>query len=338
MSRRESSFEIESAAVRWAARADRGPFSPKDQADLEVWLASDDRRIGAYARARALALYTERAHALGAGYDPRNFETAKVSRRGLWVGGATLGLAAAAAGVAIVPLLAPSLFYRRFHTRIGEVRLIALQDGSTVTLNTASGVAIHFTEESRNIRLLRGEALFDVAKDPGRPFVVATETATVRAVGTSFTVRQLNKSVEVLVREGTVELERVAAASSRPEKISANTRAKISANTRAVMDETTRIRTETVRPSEMEREMVWRSGMIAFEGMTLAEAAEQFARYSETRIIIDDPEIASKTVTGLYSASDPAGFARAIASAFDLQADMTGDGVHIKKQGSSAGG
>jgi len=330
MSRRESSFEIESVAVRWAARADRGPFSPKDQADLEAWLSSDDRRIGAYARARALALYTERAHALGSSYDPGNFQAAKVSRRGLWVGGATLGLAAAAAGVAFVPGLAPSLFYRRFQTRIGEVRLIALQDGSTVTLNTASGVAIHFTEESRNIRLLRGEALFDVAKDPGRPFVVATEAATVRAIGTSFAVRQLNKSVEVLVREGTVELERVAAANSRPEKISANMR--------AVLDETTSIKTETVRPSEMEREMVWRSGMIAFEGMTLAQAAAQFARYSETRIIIDDPEIATKTVTGLYSASDPAGFARAIASAFDLQADMTGDGVHIKKQGRSSGG
>ena len=80
---------------------------------------------------------------------------------------------------------------------------------------------------------------------------------------------------------------------------------------------------------DVSRKLAWREGMIAFHGETLGEAAEEFARYSDERIVIDDPEVARRTVVGLFVASDPAGFARAVATSFGLEAQATSEGVRL---------
>ncbi len=315
---RETSQVIDAQAADWAARVDGGPLSAAEQAELDAWLAGDSRRLGAYAKARAVFAHVQRARALGPDYDAAEFAAAPapgVNRRALWMGGAAAAAVAASVGVGA------QLRGSRLRTRLGEVRLAPLPDGSSMTLNTNSRVSVHFTEGLRRVRLIEGEALFDVAKDPARPFVVEAAGTEVRAVGTSFTVSRLpDRPVQVLVREGVVEVGRPAAEPVR-----------IGANTRAVAARGGAVDASAVTPSEIARELVWREGFLSFEDVSLAQAAAEFARYSETRIVVDDPAIARETVTGLYSANNPSGFAKAVAAALDLEVEDGAGEVRLRR-------
>lgn len=325
---RETAQEIDLAAADWAARVDRGLSADEEQA-LDAWLADDPRRVGAYGRMRAVALHSERARALGPGFDAANFvdpapAPVTLSRRRMLLGG---GAIAAGIGGAVALALGLNLRGVRYNTRLGEVKVTPLADGSVMTLNTASRVSVSFSDRERRIHLLEGEALFDVAKDPSRPFIVDAGDARVRAVGTSFTVRRLaDAPVQVLVREGVVEVDRDApAAGARPVRLVANTRAVVSASP------TVAVSAVAIAPTDIGRELAWREGRIAFEGETLSQAAEQFARYSDTRIVIDDPAIAREEITGLFQANDPVGFAQAVATSFNLRAEVGAGEVRLRR-------
>ena len=317
---RPSSGEIEREAADWAARLDRG-LSAEEEGALGVWRDSDPRRLGALLRMRAIALHSERARALGPNFDAAAYVEPQAerrpdldrgpTRRSFLVWGSAAGAAAAAGLVGAIGL---GLFARdrAFETGIGEVRIVTLEDGSVLTLNTASRVSVRYDEGRRSVRLAEGEALFDVARDPARPFVVEAGDAAVRAVGTSFTVRRIaDAPVEVLVREGVVELTRAAA--PMPVRLGANMRAQARPGAEASPI--------AVAPAEMARELAWREGRLAFEGETLAGAAAAFARYSETRVVVD-PTIAGQEITGLFAANDPVSFARAAAVSLDLEAEV----------------
>lgn len=321
---RETAQEIDLKAADWAARVDRG-LSPEEERVLDAWLATDPRRLGAYGKVLAIAAHSERARALAPNFDPAKFGTrAKpaVSRRALLMGGGG-AIAASIAGLTVVGLVGRGQTY---NTRLGEVKVTPLADGSVMTLNTASRVVVEFSDTQRSIRLLEGEALFDVAKDAGRPFLVDAGETQVRAIGTSFTVRRLGDApIQVLVREGVVEVNRHAASATfRPVRATANTRVLSSASS-------TSVAAAPVEPAAIRRELAWREGRIAFQGETLGQAAAQFSRYSETRIAIDDPAIAAEQVTGLFQANDPVGFAQAVASSFGLHADVGAGEVRLRR-------
>lgn len=321
MSKRHVNASIDAAAAAWVARRDRGALSPETEAALDAWLAADPRHLGAYARASAVFARLERARALGPRYDPGDFDEAAgtppdaARRHFLWATGA----AVAASVTGAVLLRRPG---RHIGTRLGEILRVPLDDGSVVTLNSATAITVEFGSARRLVRLLRGEALFDVASDALRPFVVDADQARVVAVGTSFTVhRALGDAVEVMVREGIVE---IAAELAHVRPI------RVLANTLALARPDNPVTVEPLRPIEISRKLAWRDGMISFEGDTLAQAATQFARYSDVRIVIDDPVVAKLRVVGLYSATDPAGFAHAVALSMNLRAERNGDVVHLR--------
>jgi transmembrane sensor len=177
---------------------------------------------------------------------------------------------------------------------------------------------VRFTSEERKVELIEGEALFDVAKDSARPFIVEAGDARIRAVGTSFTVRQLRgDEVKVSVREGIVEVARRDASAVR-----------VGSNEQLLTRTGARAAATPIANGEIERALAWRSGMISLDGVTLREAADEFARYSDTRIVIEDPEIARRTVTGLFSANNPVGFANAIATSMSLRTRVEPGAVH----------
>jgi transmembrane sensor len=327
----EKNREIDDLAAQWVARSDRGPLSEQEARDLEVWLEADMRHLGAYARAMAVSVMTEKVRALGPHFDVRQYETEdkeanrtedeKPTRRRLLLMG---GIAAAAASLALLFGVRSKGVGRTFETRLGETLVVPLQDGSVITLNTASKIAVNYTKESRNIQLMEGEALFDVAKRRAWPFVVHAKGTQVVAVGTSFTVQVLpERPVTVLVREGIVEL-------SRPDVPTAPA-VQVAQNTRAVAPDDAPIAAKSLTETEVNRELNWRVGRLAFEGNTLREAAETFARYSNTRIVIDDPSIASETITGLFVANDPIGFSKAVAISLNIRADVGEGEVRLRR-------
>lgn len=320
---RESSAAIDAVAAGWAARVDRGPLSAEDQQALEAWAAEDPRRAGAYARALAVSAHADRARALGEDFAPARHPVAVAAwrRRFLATGGALA--ASVVAGVAGYQALS---FKGRVVTRKGDIRRAPLADGSAVTLNTDTAIRTAFNDEIRRVELLRGEALFDVAKDPGRPFVVVAGQVRVRAVGTSFTVRAHDDGeISVLVREGVVEVWR--GPGGAPLRLQAQTATKI--------DAAGPLRAVAVAASAVDGATAWRQGQINLDGLTLGEAATEFARYSDRRIVVDDPAVARLKMTGLFSASDPDGFARAAALSLGLVARVQADGVRLERAGAS---
>ncbi len=318
---------IDDVAASWAARADRGSLSSEDARSLDEWLDSDPRHLGAYARAQAVLAHFDRAKALGEQFDPAQFAmdpalaTPRARRR---------RRVAIAAAASLVIAVAAGLYLKftpgEFSTERGEVRLVSLSDGTRVTLNTASTVAVRYNDSERRVRLVGGEALFTVAKDPTRPFIVETHGTRVRAVGTSFTVRSLaDEAVQVLVREGVVEVTRNAAAAA-----DADGPVRLTANTRAYAMPKASVKVASVSDEEVARELAWREGMISFAGVTLGEAAHEFARYSDVHIVFDDPFLSERTITGLFASNNPLGFARAIATSMNLTVETYPGKVLLK--------
>jgi transmembrane sensor len=317
---RQSYQEIDRQAAEWAARRDCGPLSPDEEAKFDAWLAADLRHLGAYAKAETVLALLERGSAVGASaLRPVAADMAMSRRQVLLTGSIAASLAVVGAGAGIA--------WRHFGrdgyaTSIGETRVVPLQDGSVVTLNTNSKILVRYTEKRRDIQLLQGEALFDVAKNKARPFVVMAGDTQVRALGTSFTVKMLPKRpVQVLVQEGVVEVK-------RPDAAAAPLRA--AANTMVLAPPDAPIAVETVTPTRLTRDLAWRVGRIAFDNESLKDAADEFSRYSDTHIQID-PSVADRTITGLFVSNDPVGFARAAALSLNLRTDVSEGEIRITR-------
>jgi transmembrane sensor len=315
--------EIDRIAAEWAARRNLGSLSAEEQAVFDAWLAVDIRHLGAYGRAEAVLCRLERLNAVAR--DPALCEATEEPawnrRRVLLTAGAAAGTAAAAMAASGLFLFRGGVSEKTLSTQIGQMREVVLPDGSIVSLNTNSEIAVRFTREARNIDLLRGEALFDVAENKSRPFVVSAGDTSVRAVGTSFTVSRLpRKPIQVLVKEGVVELQRADTPQALPVRASANIQAIASPGAPIV--------TVAMAEEKLARDLEWQHGRIALDNETLANAAAEFARYSEVRIAVD-PAISNRTVTGLFASSDPIGFARAAASVLKLQTEVRGTEVRI---------
>ncbi len=318
-----SSQEIDKQAAGWALKLDARPLGPDEQASLDRWLEADVRHPGALLRAVATLARVDRLGAVGlAASDceaPR--ETSIFTRRRVVVaGGGAAGLAAA--GGAFV-LLRDNGAREEFVTKIGESCSVSLSDGSTIVLNTDSRLQVAFTERERGIRLARGEALFRVAKDKKRPFIVAAGDTQVRAVGTSFNVKRLpNRPVQILVQEGVVEVTEKSSPIVRP--------VRAVAGTRTVVLHDNLIAMRTVPAPQIARDLAWQYGRLEFTNETLADAAREYARYSGTKITVD-PAVATLTVTGSFDSKDAIGFAKAAAGVLDLRLQMKDNEIQISR-------
>ena len=311
--------QIDTQAAQWVAREDRGPLTPHESAQRQAWLAADRRHWGAYARAQAVFAHSGRARALSG--RPLVGPARAPRRRRVW---AWAGAAAAAVVVAVVGLSWSPAPQNHYATSKGQILRVPLSDGSAITLDSDSAVRVDYSDDLRAIELLRGEALFDVAKNAQRPFVVNAEMTRVTAVGTSFAVslsERRTNGVEVLVREGIVDVADVQG------KVAPT---RLQANARALASRAHGIRIESVPADDLQQQLAWRQGMLSFNGDTLSTAVAQFRRYSDLQIVIDDPAVGSRRIVGLYSASDPLGFANSVATSLGLVVEQRGLSVHLR--------
>ena len=319
------SQEIDEQAAEWAAKRNLRELTAEEQAEFDAWLAADPRHLGAAGRAEAVLARLERISgaAIGEAQPHPEVEMPPVARRRVVMAG---GIAASFAAVGIT---AAALWPNKprddtgatgaaFATGKGQTREILLTDRTVITLNTDSRVSVELTKGVRMVKLEKGEALFDVAKDKQRPFIVYAGNTQVRAVGTSFTVCMLpQRPLQVLVREGVVELKRADTAAVL-----------VGASTRALAPADTPFVAESVSSVKLARDLAWQYGRISLDNQTLQDAADEFARYSDVRIVVD-PAVAGRTVTGLFAYNDPVGFAKAAASVLKLHVRVDNEEVHI---------
>lgn len=282
------------------------------------WIAADPRHAVAFARMEAAWEMSARLRA-----DPPPMEAEasaaaapdrRATRRRV-MGGL---MAASAAGVASAVAWRLVKDVRLYRTLVGERRTVALADGSRVRLNTASAIEVGMTRTARRVRLVQGEALFEVAHDPARPFLVEAGSAELRAVGTAFNVRIRDSVVELTVTEGTVAVLQDGRSyhSAAPH---------IAAGGGAV------IRPDAVAPTVLGDEVLrqrtaWQDGVIELEGETLAQAVDEFNRYRTQPIILGDARLANIRVGGRFEVDEADRFLVALESSFGVEAIRSDDG------------
>lgn len=317
----ETSADIEQAAAEWVARAEGGALNPVEEAELQAWLAGDDRRLGAYVRAQAAWVLLDRARALPLpSTEASAADRRLVSRRRLAVGAGC----AAAAATAIVGgfALLRDRPGQRVETALGESRKVPLEDGSAVFLNTATAVDVRFRKDLRLVSLQTGEAWFDVAKDARRPFHVEAGRVGVRAVGTAFSVHRDGPHTTVIVTEGVVQLSDRERGEGGP---------RLKAGMKATIDAQGVIDLSALAPGAVGRSLAWREGWIALGGETVQEAAATFNRYNLVKLVVADPAIAAEPVVGWFREGDPHAFARAVGVALGARVEVGGDRIVLRR-------
>lgn len=323
MSFAETSDDIQSAAAAWAVRLDKGDLTQDEQRELDAWLEGDVRRVGALARAEAIWCDLDRLSAM----DKAGVESAPPRPRRVdwqpWRAAAAFALLAVmTAGVGGVGY---DRLAGREASRVGEIRRLVLDDGSTVVLNTDSVVQVRFRKNRRDIILRKGEASFQVAHDAFRPFVVHADGVAVKAVGTSFAVREQPGGVKVTVAEGVVEVARAQKDAGKVE------RQYLGRDRQVLALNSAPLRPAVVSENQVSRQLAWREGLLMFDGETLGQAAAEVNRYTtQMPVVIDDPALAKRAFVGVFQVGDVRAFARAAATAFDAQATQKEDGaIHL---------
>ncbi len=182
-----------------------------------------------------------------------------------------------------------------YQTAVGEQRMVTLEDGSTIQLNTGTAVNVTFSDDNRDIRLLQGEAAFTVARDPDRPFTVRSDSLYAHALGTIFSVRLQENRNSVTVLEHAVQVETSESTTTSPLIIKEGQQVSFS-NSHGLGE---------VHAVDMNREIAWRRGKLIFEARPLEEVVDELNRYRRGRIVILNPTLRPLRVTGVFDVADP---------------------------------
>lgn len=323
-----SAMEIEERAAHWLARRQEPQWSSADQAALDAWLQESTLHEVAFLRLEYGWNKVDRLTVLRKPPVPRQeIEGARPasaprgSRRSLaW-------LAAAAVLVMSVALLYlyGDVFTRDLYaTAIGGHEVVPLPDGSRIELNTDTRVRTSITADTRSVWLERGEAYFDVARDPSRPFVVYAGNRRVTVLGTKFSVRldpDANR-VQLAVAEGRVQFEQIRVSEPAPPTIAIGGE--------KVIAQGASLRVESRTVESVATDLSWRQGVLMFDHTTLAEAAEEFNRYNRKRLVVDSAA-AQIRIGGSFEAANVDGFVRLLHDTFGLTVAQTDGEISISE-------
>jgi transmembrane sensor len=349
----ENHKQIEDLAAEFLARRDGGNWTAEDQACFMRWMEASTAHRVAVLRLEVGWKEARRLQVLIAGtsaeavppkgawrqslyfsqYDRSipNSESAPTQVASVVWHGRRPKLLGLAAAFLLVVLLYFVLSPRdeRYSTPIGAVESVALRDGSGITLNTNSELRVDLNSHERRIGLERGEAYFEVAKDPNRPFVVRTGDKRVVAIGTKFSVSREADSIKVVVAEGSVRLEtdgpplrveRRGGGTNLPSIV--QTAVPLSAGTLArAQDETLLVQDSSML--QVQDALSWRQGRLTFHETPLSVAIEQFNRFNTHKIVIGDPSIATIRINGAFRPANYQAFIRLLEEGFFLHASST---------------
>jgi len=347
--------QIYEEASEWFVRMRDGEDSAPLRADLMTWLLRSPEHVKAYLDIAAiwsevqgvaadsdLDLATRIARARA----DRNVSTFAAAiqphvehrtRHIRWL---------AVAACLVIVLAGTTLVWWRYgpetySTALGEQRSIPLADGSSVELNSGSLVRIRYSEDYRNIELLRGQALFRVAKDAKRPFTVRGSGMSVRAVGTIFDVYEKRDSEVVTVVEGAVEVARatnIAPAQSDGREGSGSLQAPmpstpapltLSAGKQVVVAKGS---AAEPRPVNVAAAVAWTQRQLVFEFTPLAEVVDEFNRYNARKLVIEGAQLRDFKISAIFKSTDSASFIRFAATMPGVQVRQTPNTIVISAE------
>lgn len=314
------SARVRAEAAAWVAQIHGEEQSPEGEARLRAWLGESDEHRRAFER---LTRAWEQAGKirLRASQDAVAIEPRRRSRFVPWA--AAAAMLVLALGVAVYRLRVDAMV-----TEVGQQRVSVLPDGTRVTLNTNTRIEVNYDEHARRVRLIRGEAWFEVAKNATWPFLVSVDGEIVRALGTSFIVRRDGtQGISVTLVEGRVSITPI------DQKAEPGEAQVLAPGQRLVLSEHS---TSAVDRPDLTRVTAWRHGRVEFDATSLDDAAAEMNRYSKTRIILADADLARLSVGGVFRAGDSEEFVRIVTSAFGLRADRQGRDIVLSEASRAA--
>ena len=179
-----------------------------------------------------------------------------------------------------------------YYTAPGKQLTVVLNDGSRLTLNTDTALAVDFSGNQRHIELLRGEAYFQVSPDKNRPFIVSNGIVNARAVGTAFSVKKTDDDMRVIVSEGTVEVS--AGKGNAPVLVYLNQQVDFQQG-----------RIGTVMSSDILETLAWQRGQLIFKRQPLSLVIKEVNRYRSGQIMLINPKLKERIVSGVFDTADP---------------------------------
>lgn len=329
--RLKTQTQVDNEAAVWTWRLDAGELTAAEQGQLEAWLHEDARHRGAFEELKRTWSLLDRL-----GERPREEAPAGLARgpwgapARKWYRPAALAAAVllAAMGAVLWMSLRPGM--QVLSTAVGQERHVTLADGSRLTLNTNTVVAVRLTARRREIYLRRGEAHFDVVHDASRPFFVHAGDAVIRDVGTRFEVRlHADRDVDVLVDQGRVQVQGPPAAdqgSAPPDGASAGWVRSLSAGERLVIAGP-HLSVLSVSPRQIADALAWREGALVFQSEPLSQAIVEVGRYTREHIVLDGPQVASLRISGRFRTDDVPGFFQALQAALPVRVSRPRPGV-----------
>lgn len=313
------SREIRAEASAWIAKLHGPDRSAELEEDFRSWLGASPENARAFEHMTEI---WESIAQVNVGGMPRlpareSFDAPKRQWR--------LSLAAVCALVLAVGVAWFAMIDGRYSTDIGEQRIVNLDDGSRIHLNSATTIDVDIGPSTRRLRLERGEAFFEVAKDATRPFIVTAGERTVTALGTSFVVRFDSDRLAVTLVEGRVAVTEQGAADPVPVTQHDGEALILKPGERVTFPESGSAKIDLPRPDAM---AAWRRGEVVLQDTSLSAAVVEMNRYQRQQIVIEGDAIGQLPISGIYRAGNNEDFANAVAIVYDL--DVIRDGREIR--------
>ncbi|MDR2882111.1 MAG: FecR family protein [Azoarcus sp.] len=325
---RNERSQIADTARAWVVRLDGDDLSMEELDELKAWLQASSAHRRAFQQTLAVWGCLDRLSELS--LDPVDVAVATYSPS--WRFGAAFALLVCSfIGFAWQHFAKEpgSQVSVEYGTAIGEVKSVALPDGSNVRLNTKTSVSVNYEQEARFVRMAEGEAYFEVAHDPQKPFLVYVGKQVVRAVGTAFSISANDNSIDVIVTDGRVEVSSYDDQIAKTEKFDidlmekAKSRVPLDKGQHGIFNEAAG-QLELVQklmPEAIERDLSWRDGILIFDDDPLDQVIKEIGRYTPMRIIISDPEIRDMRFGGYFKIGEVTAVLDTIQSDFGIQVD-----------------
>ncbi|MGE3474665.1 MAG: FecR family protein [Rhodospirillaceae bacterium] len=304
-------------AAAWHARLETGADAWEA---FTLWLEADPRNRAAFDAVDAAA--SEAVELLSLNRETTVPAPPPAARR--FSTRAFLGIGGIAAAVLLTIVARPDIFQPDEHeivaTVAGERRDVTLSDGSTVHLNTNTRVAVTMSRGTRNVRLEKGEALFEVARDPARPFHVAAGDREVRVVGTAFNVLRHDGRITVTVERGVVDVT----------SDGARTNVRLGAGDQYAAREG--VRAYQVAKIDPTIAAAWRDGRAVFTNATLSEVASDLSRYYGRPIVVRDADVAAMRFSGILKIEDQLTTVKRLEALLPIVVAENGDEVRLERE------
>jgi len=312
--------QIEAGAADWVAERDRAALSAERQQAFDAWLTSSSAHRVAFLRLDHAWRRADRLAALPAS-SPQWGEPAPGRTPLAWLARAPV-YRAAGLGVAVLALVLVLDFKgaartQSYATARGQQEKVALADGSRLTLNTATRLRTAVSGQAREVWLDQGEAFFDIAHDPNRPFVIHAGGQTVTVLGTKFSLFREGDRLRVAVLEGRVQ---VKSARSSPTVLTRD---------EAALADVGNVLVTKKSSQQLSASLSWMQGKLVFDQVSLGDAARQFNRYGRKQLIIEDHAAARIGIGGVFDANNVEAFARLLNAGFGLEVKVAGDEIRV---------